>query len=238
MRKIGFAGAVAAMGLMLTAGGASAAIVVQTTVANQLYALNSGVMLEDFDAIHSPLTSFTGLIVGPFGDNHSVNGTAPPPYDDPNDVNNANSITVCCQGNATYEGDPTKYASVQANQTSTFTVLGGRYLTNFSFYMGSPDSYNKLTFNFVGGGSQDLVDTAIWGGDPPGNGNRTNGFRVYYDFNGAKVSSITFASTQNAFEFDGLAGTVVPEPGTWALMILGFGGVGAMLRNRRRLVAA
>ena len=30
---------------------------------------------------------------------------------------------------------------------------------------------------------------------------------------------------------------VVPEPGTWALMILGFGGVGALLRNRRRVIA-
>lgn len=26
----------------------------------------------------------------------------------------------------------------------------------------------------------------------------------------------------------------VPEPATWGLMILGFGGVGAMLRSRRR----
>ena len=26
----------------------------------------------------------------------------------------------------------------------------------------------------------------------------------------------------------------VPEPATWALMILGFGGVGALLRRRRR----
>jgi hypothetical protein len=36
-----------------------------------------------------------------------------------------------------------------------------------------------------------------------------------------------------------VAGNAVPEPGTWALMILGFGGAGAMLRsNRRRVVAA
>ncbi|MBL8556470.1 MAG: PEPxxWA-CTERM sorting domain-containing protein [Phenylobacterium sp.] len=31
---------------------------------------------------------------------------------------------------------------------------------------------------------------------------------------------------------------VVPEPGTWALMIMGFGGAGAMLRGRRRRMAA
>jgi hypothetical protein len=34
-----------------------------------------------------------------------------------------------------------------------------------------------------------------------------------------------------------LTSTVVPEPTTWALMILGFGGAGAMLRRRRRLAA-
>jgi hypothetical protein len=75
---------------------------------------------------------------------------------------------------------------------------------------------------------------------PAGTGDRTHGYRVYYDFGGAKVTSIEFSSSQDAFEFDGLAGTVaVPEPGTWALMILGFGGAGAMLRShRRRLVAA
>ena len=31
--------------------------------------------------------------------------------------------------------------------------------------------------------------------------------------------------------------TAVPEPATWALMIVGFGGAGAMLRSRRRVAA-
>jgi len=38
---------------------------------------------------------------------------------------------------------------------------------------------------------------------------------------------------------DGGGGNVIPEPGVWALMILGFGGVGAMMRRRRSgMVAA
>jgi hypothetical protein len=46
----------------------------------------------------------------------------------------------------------------------------------------------------------------------------------------------TFATAEDAnlrliFELDGRA--VVPEPGAWALMLAGFGGVGAMLRRRR-----
>jgi hypothetical protein len=36
---------------------------------------------------------------------------------------------------------------------------------------------------------------------------------------------------------DGFSIRAVPEPATWALMILGFGGVGAVLRRRRALAA-
>ena len=42
-------------------------------------------------------------------------------------------------------------------------------------------------------------------------------------------------------EFDSLAGTVqaaVPEPATWGMMILGFGGIGALIRRRRATPAA
>jgi hypothetical protein len=32
-------------------------------------------------------------------------------------------------------------------------------------------------------------------------------------------------------------GTAVPEPSTWALMLLGFGGAGALIRRRRYAAA-
>jgi hypothetical protein len=61
--------------------------------------------------------------------------------------------------------------------------------------------------------------------------------------NGANPPSgyvIANGALQN-FTGNNVAGTfagVVPEPGTWALMIMGFGGAGAMLRSRRRGLAA
>lgn len=50
--------------------------------------------------------------------------------------------------------------------------------------------------------------------------------RPFYD---ADTNTLTFASVN--------AAAVVPEPGAWALMILGFGGIGAAMRRRRLVVA-
>lgn len=36
---------------------------------------------------------------------------------------------------------------------------------------------------------------------------------------------------------DGVSVIAVPEPATWALMIMGFGGVGAMIRSRKAVIA-
>jgi hypothetical protein len=46
--------------------------------------------------------------------------------------------------------------------------------------------------------------------------------------------SATGTPTINAGSVRVPIATAVPEPATWGLMILGFGGVGAMVRNRRR----
>jgi hypothetical protein len=51
--------------------------------------------------------------------------------------------------------------------------------------------------------------------------------------------AVTDGTLQN-FKGNNLTGSfggVVPEPGTWALMIMGFGGAGAMLRRRKMAVA-
>jgi hypothetical protein len=40
-------------------------------------------------------------------------------------------------------------------------------------------------------------------------------------------------SSQNAFEIDNIAVTTVPEPGTWAMMLLGFGALGFAIRRRK-----
>jgi hypothetical protein len=68
---------------------------------------------------------------------------------------------------------------------------------------------------------------------------------AYSRFDGTQLdgfSSLTVknngaAAGQPLYEQGAVAvpvGAAVPEPGTWALMIIGFGGAGAMLRARRR----
>jgi hypothetical protein len=57
------------------------------------------------------------------------------------------------------------------------------------------------------------------------------------------IRSIVLMSTApltdvGSVRLGGITATLVPEPATWAIMIAGFGGVGASLRARRRLAAA
>lgn len=54
---------------------------------------------------------------------------------------------------------------------------------------------------------------------------------------GHLVFSEVGPSDQQGNLLDNVGLTAVPEPATWAMMLMGFGGIGALLRNRRRNLA-
>jgi hypothetical protein len=169
-------------------------------------------IIDDFDNPIAPGFTFSGGYVrsGALGLDPGV--SAPPP------------------------NDLTNYLTVLGGQSATLTSI--RPLKTFSFYMGSPDSYNSVRFigkdyDFTLNG-QDIWLPAGGGGT----GDQSWGRRISYDFGGYGVNKVVFSSSGNSFEFDSLAGSVagVPEPATWAMMILGFFGLGSMVRRRRAML--
>ena len=109
---------------------------------------------------------------------------------------------------------------------------------NLSFIWGSVDTYNTLeVLDGVGG-----VIATFTGLDAnnPANGDQsdpaTNPLVTLFFDGGDEslVAGLRLSSSQNAFETDNYAVNAVPEPGTWAMMLLGFGAVGATMRFRRR----
>src|SRR3954453_24008745 len=69
----------AAFGLM--AASAQAAIVVDHKVGNQLFTLDSGGMLDNFDSIQRPSVSYSGLTIAPINFEDPISTSAPPPYE-------------------------------------------------------------------------------------------------------------------------------------------------------------
>lgn len=218
--------AAAAAGLATFAAGAAGAA---TTIAFIPYqsVLNPGELLvTDFD---SPLTTAPGFALsgtGSFLTGTSGDGAAPAfsPVTD----------------------DPTRYLSVLGG---AFEILSTPALREISFYIGSLDTYNTISFTGPGGFSQSFSGTQLNAATlafDQANGNQsaptTNG-RYTFVFSQA-VTGVRLDSAQNSFEISNIGAIAgfgpagVPEPASWALMILGFGGVGSLLRRRRTVAVA
>lgn len=145
-------------------------------------------------------------------------------------------------------GNLTKYLSVPqsgSGGSATLNLTGynfGGVVDGFSFYWGSIDTYNRLVVNTTLNGNAQTLNFAFDGSNPPppADGSQqsaANNRRVYFNLaQGETLNSIEFVSNGYAFELDDIVftGTAVPEPATWAMMIAGFGFVGASMRARRR----
>ena len=135
-------------------------------------------------------------------------------------------------------GDTTNYETILTGGHAVLTSVN--MLKSLSFYMGSPDTYNTIKFSGADGFSWTLNGAQIWNNMGAPDGNQGWGRRVSYDFGDYSVNKVEFFSTGNSFEFDAIAGALRggagPEPATWAMMILGFGVMGGVLRRRRTVL--
>lgn len=136
-------------------------------------------------------------------------------------------------------GDSTPFVSVGSvppgsnSSPQSASVSFGSGVTYVGLYWGSVDAYNSITFY---NGATELGTFTGSQVRDPANGFQGDTGSVYTNFfsnGGPLITSATFTTTGVAFEIDNLT-AAVPEPATWALMLLGFAGLGFMGYRGRR----
>jgi hypothetical protein len=145
-------------------------------------------------------------------------------------------------GNDFYRPEPsdsTNYFGVGRN--SSLTLTSAVALSNVSVFLGSLDNYNVVTFlGRTGDVLQSFTGRDIFGAPlafPGGTSTETNRRVTFSATGNTQIFGVGFSNDANlgSFEFDNVALTAaVPEPATWAMMLLGFGMIGAASRYRRR----
>ncbi len=134
------------------------------------------------------------------------------------------------------------YQSIGTGGVSTFDFTNylqpNRFLTGFSLYWGSVDAGNIIDFVSASGA---VISTFTGNQLPKFDGNQTGSDtnrRLTFAMSGLdQITKIRLRSTNNAFEYDTFAVTMgpIPEPASWAMLITGFGLIGAAMRRRRTL---
>lgn len=119
--------------------------------------------------------------------------------------------------------------------TTTFSFAGGARGVGAIFDL-SPGGFGQalsFTLNLSGGGTE-LVPSEI-----STNVGTFFGFISTNRFNSVLITAGSNPGVAETYNLDNLQfGAGVPEPGTWMLMVVGFGLVGAGMRKRSPVVAA
>ncbi len=144
------------------------------------------------------------------------------------------------------DGDPNFTSPFQ--QSISGLTVGQQY--NLQFYWAGGELSNRTGFETIkltGSFGASAFTTETF--------NNTKPVGITGDFSGWRLEKFSFkaTSTSQLLSFlaagtpannlppvaflDGVSLTAVPEPATWAIMLMGFAGLGAALRARRRAVA-
>jgi hypothetical protein len=125
------------------------------------------------------------------------------------------------------------------SQTINGLAIGEHYILTFNWAATQianrkGDTTDQLHITF----GDESVDTAIV---PVAEGEFEGWYTGQYQFtatSNSQVLSFLSVGTPSGLPpialLDGVSLTAVPEPATWAMMLLGFGGIGAMIRRRRQ----
>lgn len=151
-------------------------------------------------------------------------------------------------GETNQTGAPVQFTSstdllnLDAQGQATVSAVD-QILNSLTFSLQNGFGFQTAEFNLVNGTETPLTVTILTSTGATrsfdlGQVNGSNWFAITADA-GESITSATFNVTPGGFDsfrqlrLGGVA-AAVPEPGTWALMLLGFGAVGVSMRRRRR----
>jgi len=157
-----------------------------------------------------------------------------------------NGLTVSPQGGNFIGADPAFQAPGPISQTLNNLHIGQFYLLTFDWAAAQavcPNCDGTTTEGWqVNFGAQQQSTSPL---DTTPNHGFVPWQQTAFEFQaGSTTQTLSFlalggpGATQPPFALlDGVSLVELPEPGTWALMIMGFGGIGAMVRRRRQQAA-